>query len=459
MFADSAAARTLAVTALALAIGSAATLIPKVLLRTTCDASCTRGSDAFAAPVWATSVVFLAAVAGWAVERAAVTYHRRGAGSDTPARGIGDADKDVAARIPPTPPAYSVLFLPGTLNVGSVLLQLLALVFISAASLAGLRGLLILFTAALSWRLGLKDAPKSRFEWVCVAGSAMGAVLVGVASVLQAQYYPDDAASSTSASFYTPLDDTEFANSAVGSSPLLDGPRSTLLILYGGLGATLQTAPSPSTVAIGLGLSALGYAFAAAQVTLEQRVLEGSALTRWQIMGGEGAWGLVVCGLLAGGLALLPVDSAGQVEVPSRTLCCLGNTPSLLGLSVGYGASSLAFNATLLILAANVGANWRVFIFTARGLLTWGVESALYYGGGAATRPYGERVSPYTLLLLVGYALLISLGLTRSIYSSSSSSSGNASGKAAGKVDSGDVSTLPLLQNEDGLVVEDEEGG
>ena len=354
--------QTAGVVALALLLGSTATLVPKVLLRSPCDASCVRSgesSNTFGAPIWATSVVFVAAIVGLSVESAAAAVQP----GDTASRAVADTR---------TWSRFLKLVLPGTLNTLSVLLQLLSLLWIPAAALAGMRGFLLLFTAMLSKAMALPDAPASIREWACIFVSAFGAVLVGAASWLDARFYPvagsEDAASAS---------------------------------------------PSSSTVGLGLATATLGYTFAALQVATEQRLIGAGTYTKWQIMGVEGLWGLSLCAALGGTLALAGPDvSAARMEVPSHTLCCLQHSPSLSGLSVAYGASSLAFNACLLVLAARLGANWRVFIFTARGLLTWTAEATLFYAGEASL---GEAITPFSALLLGGYALLIGSGLYRSI--------------------------------------------
>jgi hypothetical protein len=289
----------------------------------------------------------------------------------------------------------AALALPAAANVAGALLQLFALAFIPAAVLAGLRGAFILFTALLSYRLGLKDAPKSQREWLWIWVSAGGALLVGAASALQA-----------GVPGYTAWAGAE---GATGSDDSIAGG-------------------SVGTMLIGIALCVGGYAAASAQVAIEQRFLDSFAFSRWQVLGGEGLWGAVTVVAALGAIqgvadadpgALPPPGSAaaGVLDVPSRTACCLAHSPTLIALSLAYAAASLTFNALLLRLTS-VGANFRVFVFTARGLLTWVVETAVFYGlaagsSAAAAAQYGTPLSAFSGLEAAGFALLIYGGYAR----------------------------------------------
>jgi hypothetical protein len=168
-------------------------------------------------------------------------------------------------------------------------------------------------------------------------------------------------------------------------------------------------------MALGLALSLAGYAVASAQVAVEQRALDGLAFSRWEILGGEGLVGVAVCAALLAALALAPAAplAAAGVDVPARVLACLRGSPLLPALGAAYGASSLALNALLLLLAELIGPNYRVFVFTARGALTFAVELALFYGPLGSARGFGQPAAPLAALQLAGFALLVFGGLRR----------------------------------------------
>lgn len=382
-------------TGFALLAGSTATLVPKVLLQQECDDSCGRGP--LNAPFLATLVVFIASSLGLVIElftRQATVSKADSTGSSKQLL-LGDEDDEnadadaeaatvpatVAAAASPSEPrwwSYRRIILPGVFAVAGTLCQLAALMFISAAALAGLRGVFILLTACASAGMRLKDAPLSRKEWALILLAAAGAVCVGVGAELQAVLYP--------------------AASAGDSG----GEGGGALLLTGAPG-----------VALGLGLCCLGYAIASGQVAIESVFLANASFSRWEILGVEGVVGVA---LLVPVLGLLQLQGGGgggggPLEQPSRDLCCL-RTPSILALCFAYGASSLTFNAALLKLNA-VGPNWRVFVFTARGLLTWAVEAALAYSTDAAIAGLGNALSPVTPLTLAGFGMLIGGGVAR----------------------------------------------
>jgi len=359
-------------TVAALCVGSAATLIPRALLASPCPAD----GLPLAAPVFAALCTTLAASLGLPVELA--LRARRGEAAAPAAAATAAAA--AAAAEPPSLRRYAALLLPGALQAAGTLLQLAALVYLRASALAGLRGAFIVLTAALSARLALRDAPRGAEEWACVGASGGGALLVGLAAELQAAA----------------------ADGGGGGGGAGGG---------GGGGAGAQAA-------LGLSLSLGGYAVAAAQVALEQRALDGLGLSRWEILGVEGLVGAGACAALFAALALAPPAAAVRlaaagVDAPARVLDCLRDAPLLPALGAAYGAASFGLNALLLVLAERIGPNYRVFVFTARGLLTFLVELALFYGPLAAARPFGQAAAPLAALQLAGFALLIGGGSWR----------------------------------------------
>jgi hypothetical protein len=370
-------------TTLALLTGSAATLLPAVLLATPCAASV---GGTFAAPVITTGLIFLAGLSGLAFD----VGLRACDGPPPPPPPPPPLPLPHALPPPPPPPpslaasalALSWIALPGALNWLACSAQIAALLFVSAATLAGTRGVLILCTALASLALRLRDSPGARpAEWACIGATVAGAAAVGGAQLLQA--------------------------------------------------AADARAPAGGA-ALGLGLCVLGYACAAGQFAAESWLLEaqtakkqpaGVTYTKWLFLGVEGALGLA---LTAGALAALAAAGAGGgggsalAEDPRHAWACLSRTPAVAFLALGYMTASFCFNATLMRLGDARGVQFRVFVFTARGLLTWAAETVLYYaaggGGGDAGSPgnrYGLPLAPASALVLFGFALLIGGGIAR----------------------------------------------
>lgn len=122
--------------------------------------------------------------------------------------------------------------------------------------------------------------------------------------------------------------------------------------------------------------------------------------------------------LLSGSWPSVPLDN------PSQTFSCLAHTPAAAGLALSYMSSSFLFNACMLQITGDVGANYRTIVFTARGLLTWAIEIAIFYAGKSTPVPsgggdasvasvYGERLTWFAVMTLIGFALLIGGGVAR----------------------------------------------
>jgi hypothetical protein len=268
---------------------------------------------------------------------------------------------------------YNRIITPGILNTVGTLLQLGALVFVPAAILAGLRGVFIYGTAAASSFYRLRDAPVGYREWAAVTLAAAGAVAVGSASALGAADYP----------------------------PVASDYNNTMPF-------------NSYSVILGISLSIAGYLIATCQVIFEQLSLDKEAFSRWEMLGIEGIVGTVITSAILVALSFYPTESP-FIDSNSHTVCCLSQsaTPGLL--AIAYGASSLIFNALLLLVASNHGPNARVFVFVVRGVLTWIVEIALFYAGSPGGVGRGSKLTPFSALEAAGWLFLIVGGIKRSM--------------------------------------------
>jgi hypothetical protein len=354
----------------ALLIGSAATVVPRLFETAPCDPSC-GGPSTVHPPLTSTLVVFLASSLGLAFAHVPLLGGRAG--------GVF-AGRDTAASSSPSPSSLwlsllRTLLVPSLLNVAGTLSQLAALLLIPAAVLAGMRGLLILFTALLSARLSLADAPKGPAEWGLTLLAAAGAAAVGGAAV-----------------------------GGAAAAAATDGAATTTA-------ATAASSPSTSSTLVGLGLCALGYTLASAQVAVEAVLLSDKGIPKWGILGVEGAVGAALLAAAMGLVQAAVPPDANALEVPAHTACCLSSDPPLVAFAVAYGLLSVAFNSLLLSISTALGPNARVFVFTARGVVTWAVEAALYAAGSGFGEPL--RGAGWTALELLGFVALIGGGVAR----------------------------------------------
>jgi hypothetical protein len=175
-------------------------------------------------------------------------------------------------------------------------------------------------------------------------------------------------------------------------------------------------------------------------------LLDGS-YSRWEVLGGEGALSaLLTLGALgalqAAFAAQAPAGARsgqglwGSLDVPAHTLACAASAAAVPAWAAAYGAVGLTFNALLLTLAQAMGPNMRVLVFTARGVLTWGVEVALYYAGGALG-VRGTPLTPYSALELAGFGALVWGGALRAQLVSEREAAGKGSSGGAGVAGAG----------------------
>ena len=348
------------VVAITLLIGSAATLIPSALLSSPCPSNCgTRAT--LDAPIFAGLIVFLSSSLGLLIQAINERrfFCRRAA-------------------------HYGAILPAGVFAAVGTLLQLCALLYIPAAVLAGLRGAFIGGTAIVSARMRLKDAPGSTREWFAVIAAVIGALGVGAAAASAAYFYPST------------------ANDGEGGA---------------------ETA-GVNAVLLGVAFSLSGYAVATAQVAFEQHYMESLSFGRWEILGVEGIVASIICGIT---LATLASTSSSQgnntgsnfLDDSTHTYCCLrdgGAAPITLALA--YGAASMSFNALLLLIAGTRGPNLRVFVFTARGVLTWIVEIIAAANGSPGGVGRGSSLTLFAILEAASWVALISGGVLRVMWQS-----------------------------------------
>jgi len=341
--------------------GSLATLIPRILETLPCDVqicpyhstndntasiTTTSSSTDFHAPLYSGLMVFLASSLGIPI------YYIWIKATISPSSVSISSIQNKAL--------WLKLIIPSFLNVSGTVVQLIALLFIPAAVLAGMRGVLILLTALFSKITKLPDAPQTNKEWFYIGLSIFATILIGSATIAETT-------------------------------------------------STTTTTISTVSMTYGILFCILGYTLASGQATLEAHTLD-SGINKWIILGIEGIIGSISIIII---LIILSFFTSNSLEQPQHTVCCIQHNPeAYIPLSISYGGSSLIFNTLLLTLSSLLGANLRVFIFTARGILTLIIETSLYYIS-SDTQPYGTIATPWLSLELIGFLILIYSGLAR----------------------------------------------
>lgn len=252
---------------------------------------------------------------------------------------------------------YVCLAVPAGLDVVATAMQAAAMLFISAAMNATMRGSLLLFTALASAVMGVSDSHTWLIEKCGIGGVMAGVFAVGAVGVL--------------------------ASGAVAG----ELPFPTL---------------SPAVAAaIGISLSVASNIVMASQIVFETKYLELGHLSPNQVNVGEGVLGtgfvLVLLGICQG------VSIDGQpMEDSTQTLCCLHRSPSLWVPIVVLAAAFMLSTEAHMALSLHLGSNYRSMILVARAVLVWLCELVTF----AITGTGDGQWTQYSPLELTGFIVL-----------------------------------------------------
>jgi hypothetical protein len=326
--------------------GSAATLLPRMLLAADCSMC---GFASLHAPVFVTLIIFVS-------NSFSIVYQLR-------VRRVGAPESTR-----PAAPAltgiqrYMMLAIPGSLNLIACLAQIVALMYISASLLAGMRGFLIIFVTFISRACHLRDTVHGWKAWLYVMLYFVGTAMICLSSGLETLLYPDAVSQVASAEAFT----------------------------------------------IGVVLSIAAYAVAGLQFGAEQWLIENLSFPPFTVMAGGNAWAGFMCILIFVGVTTSASGSIGglQLDRIDDIHCCLTENPRSLGLAFGYGVSSLTFNLLLYTLCSRFGAIYRASAFTCRGILTAAFELVAFAVSHSTF--YGSEATPLSAGSIAGFLVLIS---------------------------------------------------
>jgi hypothetical protein len=417
---------------LALVSGAANSLTNKVLYDTDCAAACEPALPGFQKPIYATLIAFAGMATSlliWAAQAAQRWRSGRrrpgdlsmtGGGATPSVNGSGGAGRPLVGPViaasgsseggvsagdgqspllaPPRQAAgrqrhivlrgllyHAPLWVPALLDLLATAFQAAAVLYISAAVNATMRGTLLLFTALCNKWLKVRDARASCGEWAGIWLSTAAVALVGASAVLQ------DGGAAAAVGATVP--------SAAGNATYGGDPPP----LLGSGGATPSGA---NMAALGISLSLLSNVVQAVQLVVETKYLELNAYGVAEINGMEGVMGVAVCVVLLGVLQAVPYGGdGGHIEDSAGTLCCLRDTPPLRYVSAALWAFFAVSTAAHMALSLLRGSNFRGFILVARALLVWAAELAL--AAAAPASGYGQPWQGWSGLEAAGFALLV----------------------------------------------------
>jgi hypothetical protein len=186
------------------------------------------------------------------------------------------------------------------------------------------------------------------------------------------------------------------------------------VILVGTAG--IEESPSDSgggEVALGLFLIFLMEAIIALQIIIEETIMNDAEfpLNAVALCGFEGVWGLVMYAFLVPILTLTPPSSAAISvcwhEDFSDTFTQLGNSSTLLLLSLGYFLADLLFNIAANYVTQYLSTVVRSILEACRVIGVWVVGLVLFYCGSGGVKDIGESWSNWSFLELAGFGLLL----------------------------------------------------
>lgn len=166
--------------------------------------------------------------------------------------------------------------------------------------------------------------------------------------------------------------------------------------------------PQPLGLTIfGMSMVMAGQVGQAAQVIAEEWLMKDLDLPVLQVIGWEGIWGVLM--MMVGVyplLYVLPGSDDGHMEDVFDTVVMLKNSTPLLGCVLIYMASCSTFNITGVFITKELSATHRQMMDASRTLVIWLFDLGVYYLWDPNS-PFGEKITQYSALQLLGFVILV----------------------------------------------------
>jgi len=142
-----------------------------------------------------------------------------------------------------------------------------------------------------------------------------------------------------------------------------------------------------------------------AQYVFEEKVMTNDKCPPLIVIGMEGFWGtLMTVFLLFPAAYYIPGTDCGSLENPYDTWIMWQNSPQIQAMLCVFFCSVTGFNTLSVYLTKHLSAIWRAILDNFRPASVWGTDLLIYYCLTQMT--YGEALSPYSGLQLIGLVLL-----------------------------------------------------
>lgn len=167
-----------------------------------------------------------------------------------------------------------------------------------------------------------------------------------------------------------------------------------------------EGATSQKDTAFGIFVILLGQVLQAAQVVLEEHLLQNLSMSSVRVVAWEGVFGSVHCLLwVFPVLFFLPGVDGGHLEDPLDAFYMLFHSWAVVGVVCADMALMLLYNVCGMEVTNNLSAVSRVVIETLRTLFVWLCDLILFYV--ISRGRLGEAWTPYSYLQAFGFALTV----------------------------------------------------
>eukprot|EP00933_Yihiella_yeosuensis_P062922 TRINITY_DN65958_c0_g1_i1.p1 TRINITY_DN65958_c0_g1~~TRINITY_DN65958_c0_g1_i1.p1 ORF type:complete len:425 (+),score=57.60 TRINITY_DN65958_c0_g1_i1:83-1276(+) len=251
---------------------------------------------------------------------------------------------------------FYIFLLPACCDILGTGVGGVGMLYISASVWQMMRGSLIIFTSLLSVTLLGEKLPCH--SWFAVVTAAFGLFLIGCSAIL------------------------DEGDGGASSSP-----------------------------ALGIFFTVISQFFAATQMVVEEKFVKGWGAPPEQVVGSEGAWGILMMLIILAVMYNVPGNDGGSYENALDSWHMLCSSTELLVLILCYLVSISFFNFFGVTIAGKLSAVHRTINDALRTFIIWAVEIFVFYALGSER--YGNAWKDHTWLQLLGFFFLISANLIK----------------------------------------------
>jgi drug/metabolite transporter (DMT)-like permease len=157
---------------------------------------------------------------------------------------------------------------------------------------------------------------------------------------------------------------------------------------------------------IGVSIVLFAQVIQAAQIILEEQLLNGVGMDAVLIVGVEGLWGLVFCAVILPILYYLPGYDHGHLEDSVDTGVFLWNSPEARIVVLMYMLSVSTYNVSGMMVTSALSGVMRVMLEASRTLCIWLFTLFWHYCVDSSS-PFGEAWTAWSPLQAFGFVILV----------------------------------------------------